>query len=362
MAKTTKTPVTEYESFNSNFPVPFTQEAFQKDITEVFLYYVRSIAWMIDGETGLSLLKLPADTRPHHLFMAEFKAVDLELTFDLIRHTEFAKALDKLYEFAYFGWKDHSQEPIEYESIHAWMTCLVCDARDGEMAREWEEYGWLVKDCAARCVQVAETANARITLEGAEPFFLTFQYSGKEGYLSSSVLTVRQLSLLSGLEEMSIRAAANPKRPSPLKTITTDHGTRIEIEVAKEWLKSKGRYVPIADIWTAGEINLATSRFESLGALDSALQARYAMFCNKGGHEGLRAVLAQADIKTTEGKMGPILDLTPDNYQNDGQIRVVAHALELPIELLQLRIKEALAHENLRAIEGALRVAMQNPQ
>jgi len=355
MAKSTQLQSTAETTQQSAFPVPFARDAFQKDVAEVFLYYVRTIAWMTDHDTAWAILKLPPEKDLNPLFAAEFEAKDLDVTFEHIRHTEFAKALEQMYEYAYFGRKDHNNELIEHESIHAWITCLVCDARDGEMAREWDEYGWTVRLNAERCAQVAETANARLILEGAAPFFFTFQHSGREGYLSSKVLTVRQLSLLSGMEEMSIRAAANPKRPNPLRTITTDQGTRIEIEVAKEWLKSKGRYIPITDTWSAVEINLAKVRFETFSALEGALQARYRSLCSKHGREGLDAAFAQTNIKTTHGAVGPVLDLSPENYHNDDQIRVIARVLELPAELLVLRVKETLAKENLRLIERALR-------
>jgi len=177
--------------------------------------------------------------------------------------------------------------------------------------------------------------------------------------LSSDVLTVRQLSLLSSMEEMSIRAAANPKRSNPLKTITTDQGTRIEISVALEWLKSKGRYVPITDVWSQAEINLASTRFDSFDALDGALQARYRSFCGERSRDELDAILSQANIRTIEGLNGPFIDMSEQDFQDVNKVQAVARALELPAELLALRVKEALTYENLRIIESALKQVTQ---
>jgi hypothetical protein len=360
MTSNIKTQTPSQAAHPTAFPVPFTRDEFQEDVAEVFLYYVRTIAWMTDHDTAWAILNLPPDEASFPLFDPDLGASDINLTYGHIRHTEFAKALMQMYEYAYYGHKDNNEEQIANESIHTWITCLVCDARDGEMDRAWGEYGWTVRPNAERCSQVAETANARLTLEGADPFFFTFQHSGKEGYLSSDVLTVRQLSLLSGMEEMSIRAAANPKRQSPLKTITTDHGTRIEIDVAKDWLISKGRYVPIANVWSAAEINLTKVRFETYAALDSALQSRYRSFCNERGRDGLDTELSQANINTGKGLDGPLLDLSPEDYQHEDKMRVLARVLELPADLLILRVQETAAQENLRQIERALREAMQN--
>jgi hypothetical protein len=358
MVKTTNPQAIAQVTPKTTFPIPFTLDAFQNDITEVFLHYVRIIACMTDADTAWGILKLPSENYSRDLFYVGLEAKDLGLTFEHIRHTAFAEALDRMYQYAYFGRKDHNQESMVYESGYTWITCLAFDARSGDMANEFDSYGWPVKDCGARCAQAAETANARITLEGEAPFYIS-QHPGKEGYLSEDVLTVRQLSLLSGMEEMSIRAAANPKRPNPLKTITTEHGTRIEIQVAKEWLMAKGRYVPISDVWSASEINLAKLSFESLYALYRALHARYQSFCTERGSEGMDAEFAQANIKTEMG-VGPVLSMSPEDYLNDEQIRVVARVLELPVELLVLRFKETLARENLSVIEKALREATNN--
>lgn len=359
MAKTSTPQLTEEVTQPSAFPIPFTREVFRQDVAEVFLFYVRSIAWMVPSPEILKNLPLPSDMELAHLYMAEFSAKDLDMTFECIRDTDFAQALDQLYDYAYLGRNDQSQESIEQDGIHARLTCLVLDARDGEMAREWGEWGWSIGAHAARCAQVAETANARVTLEGKEPFFGNFQRSGKEGYLSSDFLTVRQLSLLSGMEEMSIRAAANPKRPNPLKTITTDQGTRIEISVAQEWLKAKGRYVPITTVWSQAEINLASTRFDRFDTLDGALQARYRSLCNERSREALDAVLAEANIKTAQGWPGPFIDMSEQDFQDEDKIQAVARVLELSPELLALRVKETLAYENLRSIESALKQATQ---
>ena len=362
MAKTKIAKRTQNEGSNPAVALsaPFTQEEFREDITSVFLHYVRNIAWMTGHETAIKILNLSPDGRLH-LCDPDLEAADIGLTYEKIHHTEFAKALEQQYEYAYHGRIDRSAEALEDESIHTWIAALVCDVHESAVAAEWESYGLDIIVRARRCALVAETANARVTLEGGEPFFYSFQ-SNKEGYLSEDVLTVRQLALLASMEELSIRAAANPKRANPLKTITTDQGTRIEIAVAKEWLQSKGRYIPITSTWSAGELDLSKRRFNSSDELDTALDTRFKMLINEHGLEGLSAKLTAGGIKIGKGIPGPFMDLAPDDYRNEDLIRVLALTLELPEDLLVLRVKEALIKDELRHIEGAILESIRDAQ
>lgn len=363
MAKTKITKTTQTESANTSvsFSAPFSLEAFQEDITNVFLHYVRNIAWMMEHETAAKILNLQPSDQYFHLCNPDLEAADIGLTFEHIRHIEFAKTLQQQYEYAYHGRIDRSAEALEYESIHTWTAALVCDVCNSDVANEWESYGLDIKSKASRCALVAETANARVTLEGGEPFFYSFQ-SSKEGYLSEDVLTVRQLALLSGMEELSIRAAANPKRASPLKTMTTDQGTRIDITIAKEWLQAKGRYIPITSNWSAGDLDLVKRRFENFTDLDIALDARFKALVDKHGLEGIASQIAVVGIKVAQGIPGPYMELSSEDFQNDELVHTLARALDLPETLLVLRVKETITKDHLHAIEKAIQESTKDMQ
>lgn len=351
---------------DTNRPVglstPFTLEVFQEDIANIYLHYVRNIVWMTDEETGRRILGRPNSDLLLPLCSPEYEAADFGLTYEAIRHTAFAQALTQQYEFAYHGIIDGSDDSFTDESIHTWTAGLVVDVCSSAVATEWSAYGLNVGTRALRCAQVSETANARTMLEGGECFF-QFQHfqSTKEDHLyDEGVLTVRQLALLAGMEELSIRAAANPKRANPLKTITADRRTSIEISVAKEWLQAKGRYVPITRIWSAGQLDLAKRRFEYFHDLTFALDARLKMVCEERGHEEPASTLRAAGIKIGCGMPGPFLDLEPEDYRNDNVVRAIARVLELPEDLLVLRVKETQAKENLRAIEISIKESVRN--
>lgn len=62
---------------------------------------------------------------------------------------------------------------------------------------------------------------------------------------SQDGLTVRQMALLAGMEEMTIRTAASRKGPNYMVSTKDGSRTVFERSVAKEWLKAKGRYTPV---------------------------------------------------------------------------------------------------------------------
>lgn len=335
---------------------PITLEQFRSDATNVFLHYVRNIAWMVDTQTAWAITKAPALEFNGALANPELMATDLGLTYEHIQNTEFARAMQRMYDYAYFGKLDLSQEEIGYESIHTWITALVVDVAGSAVGAEWDSYGLDILSCASRCAQVAETANARVTLEGEDPFFYHFKANPRDDFPEEGVLTVRQMSLLSGMEEMSIRAAANPKRVNRLKPVeSTEKRTLFEIQVAKDWLLSKKRYVQITKRWSAGEMNLHKKRFANLVELDMGLNARYKMLCNEHGRDSIDDYAKALGLSSGEGLVGPYLTIDDEDFANQERMRGLARVLCLPEDLLVLRIEEVLASERLRSIERSIK-------
>jgi len=157
---------------------------------------------------------------------------------------------------------------------------------------------------------------------------------------------------------MSIRSAANPKRANPLKTYTEDGGTRVNIEVAKEWLKSKGRYVPVTLFYSAGDVDLTKRRFADFEELWFALNARFLMIADRDGLDVMKTKLATLGISVGKGVNREYLDIDELAYADDQLMASLAQMLELPSELLVLRCKEIGATQQLVEIEKQLRQAV----
>jgi hypothetical protein len=358
MAKTQK-PIATIETNTSGFPVPFTLDEFRKDIVEVFFQHVRTIAWITDPKTAWKITGLDASGEMNDILSPERSGSELGLTYEQIRTTPFASALEHMYGFAFFGRRDASAESMEYESYYMWLADLVCDAMYGNVSMQWDSYGLDITDRASRCVLVVETANARNVLEGGEAFsyFSNGPARGDSVGFDGS-LTIRQMALLSGMEEMSIRSAANPKRANPLKTHTEDGGTRVNIEVAKEWLQSKGRYVPITLFYSASDVDLTKRRFSDFQEIWFALNARFLMIAGRDGETNIEANLAEIGLEVKSGFSGRYLDIDDSSYANDQMVRSLAQTLELPADLLVLRCKELVTSQQLADIEKQLRQAV----
>lgn len=335
------------ETSGTDLTPPLTLEQFQDDVTNVFLHYVRNICWMTDFKTAWAITKAPALEHEFELANPDLKASELGLTYAHIKDTEFARSMQRLYDYAYFGWVHLGEESLDYESIHMWTAALLVDAAEGAVGAEWGSYGLDVQDCASRLVKVAYTANARLILEGEEYGFYYFSSQNKEDKGSDiGHLNVRQVALLSGMEEMSIRAAANPNRVNQLKPTKTDHGTRFEISVVKEWLIHKKRYVPITKRWFANDFDL-TKSYSSWYEFSYGLDTRYNLLGQERGYEELDKALNAVNVKPEQRR----LFLNKSFFDDEVGALSLARILSLPEELLILRAKEAIAVETLRSIE-----------
>lgn len=351
MAKSKKAQSQSPVAEANGFPVPFTLEAFRNDVLEVFLLYVRTIAWMTDEDTAVAILGRPPNVSGVLRFES---AYDVGLDYDHIRHTRFATAMERLYEYGCYGRIDVSAEEMAYESIYMWVADIVADARNGNVSAQWDSYGVTTDASASRCCHIAELANARVCLEGNEMFshFYTGPATNDAVDGEAGKLTIRQMALLAGMEEMSIRAAANPKRANALQTYSDNGRTRVTCDVAKAWLQAKGRYVPITRHSSSAEIDLAKRHFTNTDDLMQALSARYLQIGKREGYEQINTKLEEAGLITIGfGFQIPNKNL----FTDETAMRRFAELMELPGDLFFLRVREAVALEQLARVEAELR-------
>jgi hypothetical protein len=186
-------------------------------------------------------------------------------------------------------------------------------------------------------------------LEGGEPYSGAFN-NGKEGN-AYNAMTIRQMALLSGMEEMSIRSAANPKRPNPLKTYTEDGRTLISREVAKEWLISKGRYVPITKSWSLGTPDLVNIQFADMYHLQVVVQGRMNTLVQSAGGNGILGKIAAIGLPLRDGN----INLGEKQLRDTRQMVHLAEILEIDPDRFALRCLETVTRAELQFIERALR-------
>lgn len=356
--------VSTLEIQDAGFPVRLTQQDFHEHVLVLYVQQLRVLAWMtgaIDkNNTNVWMILGKSPKYPNDIYTPDMTVDDLGLTWNDIDHTDFAIYLDSMYQYAYFGIYNTDLDPMEDETAYTWLSAILDDFHGSAFLSEWHSgHGGQGAESAAICLEVAELANARRILETGQGFSYMLSAGTNEGSLGDDALTVRQMALLAGMEEMSIRAAANPKRANPLVTFSDEGRTRIAPDVAKAWLQSKGRYIPITRQNKGRNIDLAKRKFASLMDLfqvvndqlhfleSSEQHVEHLQKCDQGI---VRYIKARADLENP-----PDLSLEKALLSEPKFVHELAVALSFPPDLFALRLREVLAKEELAAVDRELR-------
>jgi hypothetical protein len=354
-------------SFAQKLASKYPIETIRDDIATVMGHYVRTLARVIgtdDSHYEWRFPQIDVGMETGDLFNPDCDATRMGLTYEQIRHTHLARYMEALYNFAVYARLDSSVESMTYESLHTWIADTLMDAADGHVAEQWDAYigggGAFVIDSANRCLQVAELANARHILENGEGFSYFSRHRGKKEHNDLDCLTVGQLALLADMEEMSVRAAANPKRATPLQTYTTTDGTRIARDVAQAWLQAKGRYIPVVRFWSDSEVDLQNRRFKDPHDLLRALDHRRKALIARVETNTLDAALRDAGIQL-ETFCGEkyLADEVTARFDDAKCMTTLAGLLDLPASWLVLRAREAATLARLADVERELKALSQ---
>lgn len=346
-------------SQDTSFPVAFSIEEFHFDVLTLYVDHVSKSNWFIQRDQPLSLVDQPSEiwqlfikripNEPNDLHGCGASLSEVDITYDDIRHTPFAECLDVLYQYAFFGIVDVSKPAIESEGDYSWIAALICDFKDSFYMEEWDSYGNDVKVSAENCFSVVELANARWQLENDQNFSHLGRSQVNESSGTGNELTIRQMALLAGMEEMSIRAAANPKRSNPLVTFSVEGKTRVTTASAKAWLISKNRYVPIQFQFSAGDLDLAKRKFTDFDDFIQVSKTRLFFLATE-----------TKDIKNLESDLAELAT----TYHNDStwmsdpvMVQKLSELLKLPQELFALRLRQLQASEELKAVEREISIS-----
>jgi hypothetical protein len=291
---------------------------------------------------------------------------DVDLVFSEVEHLALVVSLLQLYDYGVQGFLDTSiGDDFERCDGYANQAArILYDLDHSTFLEEWGNSGIYSSATAVKkCSYVFELANARLMLEGAsEGFFLDDR---EEGFLS-----VRQLALLSGMTEASIRTLASRSKKEHAAgggnlAMTNDgKNTSIDIHTAKEWLKAKGRYVSIVKKQTRGSTDFTTRRHASTRDIEDAIFDRIEYLKEKLGHELVNARIESAGVVRTLQPVSPDTDIArpalgQDQLLNTELMHRLAEALEMPAGLFALRVAEAVMQDRLREIEKQLKQVLQ---
>lgn len=338
-------------------------EAFRRDIVIALVQHLRVTSWIEGQERILAIWEAAGIevARPEEIYNPDWSVADWGLQWEHIAGLDFAIYLDNMFQYGQLGLLDTGWEPMEEGTGYTWISLVLMDMHSSQFLNDWSQgFGGEGADNIARCLQVAELANARLVLETGEPF--CHQLSAKERGDEMGVdgLTIRQVALLAGMEEMSVRAAANPKRANFLQTVSDNGRTRITPEVAKSWLKSKARYVTIKSFDSGRNDDMRKRPFSNLAELVRIFQSRAYSFTVLHGQD-----LRVADPRVLdffENGKNVFSDCAP--WEPDQQraalrdpvfVLALAECLEMTPDMVSLRVRELLAKEELHQVQQSLR-------
>lgn len=351
------------------FKAPLTKEAMREHVVTVSLLIARQTHFIffrpeseVHEQAQATLLGLDSTVHMNNPEIIPGRE-GAQLSYEHLATTAFATTMEELYNFAYHGIVFAKGYEMNSESSASWISRILMDLSNSHFAKEWDNYSPCVEAIKA-LLGICECAQARLMLEAIQwddSFMGWHCYEGHDG------LTFRQMAHLSGMSEPSLRTLANPKRNNHLKTRSEGRHTYIDREDAKAWLISKGRYVPLADMDLRGaHLDLATESISNLEELRDRLDSRlHYLLGTDDSHITITAL--NAIRPGLHGKRlfdeTPYLDLTVEDIEDEKLLKKLATALQLPTDLLLLKVKHLLAvyraQELQREFEAAARKAQQ---
>ena len=332
----------------SAFPIPFTKDQLQQDILEIYLLQLRTTELFADIGPVWALTNKAPQVDLTSLWNPEWQAKDYGLNYADISRTQLAKALEQQYDYAFHGVISVGVEMMTYESVHTWVAAYLMDLSTSQTVDEWESYGGPI----SRCFHACELANARLAMEGGEIFSYFAPAKDKDNDATAyKAVTVRQMALLSGMEEMTIRTAASRKSANPLQTYKKDRQTLISSEVAKAWLIAKNRYVPVTKRTNVTTLNLANTQFADINSIRDAIHRHIK---DVAGRSDGQAVQLRIHAALTQLGYDNEVSLDRSAFLNTDLMTLIAGFLQLPANLLVLRAREAVLNDDLTTLNGEL--------
>ena len=348
------------DKYSSEFPVNYTETALKKDIFAIYLETAMSI-YMISNE-GVASKVVGMILEKTDLVLHECEVMDILMLYDKedsdppiayedICKTPLVQAMEEFYRFAYLGIQIEEDIPGKY-------------IRTEMIIKGWEmlpERGTFSDGLLTRCRDMIDLARARDILEQTN-VFIDYQIGGdnqNEKDRIKDALTIRQMALLAGMEEMSVRAAANPNRANPLITFKGEGGrTLVSIEEAKRWLISKKRYVIVRD-GIYNNMDIQFRLFESLDQLADALQKLYMRKPRWVGDDGClersyEKVLEKLGFEFETNGNDRIIKIERRNLKDKALVSELEKIFDIKKGVLDLKVEQTLARENLARIEKEL--------
>lgn len=319
------------------FTLPFTREQLRLDLQNIILVEMRKLRHISHEDAVLPLLK---PVEPFPFWDAGCTPDEIGITYEQVSKFALAAACEDYFDYGFYAVTGTRSDSLQWDTIHTWIGAYLLDMSRSSYVSEWDpgEGQEGLTDGIRRCAYICELANARMNLEGGDDFY-HFAGMDKDNDAGLPGLSIRQLAMLAGMEEMSLRSYISRKTAPVLEVCKDDRKTYIEIDVAKQWLIDKGRYLPVQTGYSTADIDLSKTGFESLNAFSSMLRDRLAFISERSkDHEKLEQAVAKL---LRSFNIEDIYDLKVEEANNEMLMHQLAEVLDLPPVHLKHRAKES---------------------
>lgn len=339
------------------FALPFTREQLRIDLQNIVLCEMRKLRHISDVDVALPLL---SPVNPYPFWDSASSPEDIGITDEQVSKFNLAAACEDYFDYGFYAVTGTHSEPLIWDSIHTWIGAYLVDLSRSSYVDEWDsgEGHKGLQDAIRRCTFLCELANARVVLEGGD-YFYHFAGLDKDDDAGIPGLSIRQLAMLSGMEEMSLRSYISRKTTPVLEVCKSDRKTYVEIEVAKQWLIEKGRYRSVQTGRSTAEIDLATTAFENFNLFTEMLRDRLAFMADKSENRAAFEQTIAESLKTFG--IEDLYEVKLETASNDLLLEKLASLLDLPVNPLKHRAKEAALKTRLLLCQYELKQLQQQP-
>ena len=340
----------------TSFTVPFGREQLRQDMLLIFWHQLRTTSLFVEEAKVGALVGSASmvDCVGSRFWNMDLGHSDFEVGIEQYKGTKFASCLEMQFDFGYRGVLTNQAVAMEMDCDHTWVALYLHDLKTSDVVNEVEAWSSAdLKTAIKRCHETSELANARLALENREIFcyFSSSRSGDRDESAPLEGLTIRQVAMLSGMEEMSVRTAVSRKGPNQLPTYKEDGRTLVRSEDARAWLKAKGRYLPITREWSGQQLRLEKTKFANLTELDDALRQQMLYLSGAAGTSPEELKTRLRSIYEAHG-YPDVFGVTTYTQAKDAKlIAAVSEALSLPPQLLVLRAQQAQLTDELQQLD-----------
>lgn len=242
--------------------VQFSKEEMHYDLQGVMMRLVGFTLWASREKAALRLI---GTDRPDVTWASFDTVADGENLRFAISAWPVTDVFDVLYDFAVEGLARRPMAEFMNDASAYLSAALVYDLTNSVIAPDFGP-----PTLGDECLHIVRLATARGVLEG---YKREFKFSLDDESGADDHLTIREVALLAGMEEASVRNAANPKLTNPLVTKKIGNGTFVAPADAKAWLDARGKYTPLQTAHGMA-IDIAKSGFKTPHEVWTVLNGR----------------------------------------------------------------------------------------